>query len=115
MLRLFYTILANALGIYVATWLVAGFIFSGTYLELTIAAVILALINWGIRPLVKFVSSPIIFITFGLFVLVVNMAMLWLLDILTPSLVILNLAALFWGSLIIGFINTVLVAARKRK
>lgn len=115
MVRLFITILANALGIYAATQVVSGFSFTGSYASLAIAAIIFAVINWLIRPVLRFVTSPIIFITFGLFMILVNMAMLWILDLLTPSLVILNLSALFWSTLLIGFINLLITPGKKSK
>lgn len=115
MVRLFVTILANALGIYAATQVVSGFSFTGTYTQLAIAAIIFAIINWLIRPVLRFVTSPVIFITFGIFMIIVNMAMLWILDLLTSSLAILNLSALFWSTILIGFINLLIMPSKKKK
>ncbi len=115
MFRLIIIIVANALGIYVATRIVPGFEFTGTYFQLAIAAVIFAVINRLVLPIVRFVSGPLIFITLGLFSIIVNMAMLWLLDLFIPSLVILNLTTLLLATLLIGFINLIFVPIKKSK
>lgn len=108
MSRFIVAIAANALGIYLATRIVYGFEFTGTYLEFAIAAVLFTLINWLIRPVVKFVSGPLIFVTLGLFTIVVNMVMLWLLDLVIPTLSILSFTALLLATVIIGITNLLL-------
>ena len=115
MMRLIITILANGVGIYVASRIISGFSFTGGYLSLLVAAVVFALLNLLLRPILRFVTSPIIFITFGLFMIVVNMAILWVLDLFIPSLVILNLTALFWATLLIGIINLLIAPIKKSK
>lgn len=113
MTRLLLTVAANGLGLYLAARFIPGFEFIGTLTELAIAAIVFALINWVIRPLVKLVTSPLIILTLGLFTLVVNLAMLWLLDFITPNLTIQNLTALILGTVLIGFINAVATSFRK--
>jgi len=58
--------------------------------------------------MIKLLFGPVILLTLGLFIIVINMGMLWLLDFLTPSLVILDLTALFLGTLVIGLANLIL-------
>lgn len=113
MIRLIVTILANGVGLYGAIRFIEGVTFTGTYLELAIAALVLSLLNWLIRPLVKFITSPLIFLTFGLFWIVINMGMLFLLDLLIPSLIIQTLAALLWATLLVGFVNLLISPAKK--
>jgi len=108
MQRLIVTIIANALGLWLAFMFVEGFQFDGSYWQLALASLILALINWLVRPVVKLLFGPVILLTLGLFIIVINMGMLWLLDFITPSLVILDLTALFLGTLIIGLANLIL-------
>lgn len=105
MTRLFVTLVANAIGLYLAVELIQNFQFTGGILEFVIAAVLFTLINWVIRPLIKLVLGPVVLLTLGLFIIVINMGMLWLLDFVTPSLTIVNLEALFFGTLLVGFIN----------
>ncbi len=102
------TLVANALGLWIAFKLIDGFQFTGGLLEIALAAVVFALINWLMRPAVKLLFGPVILLTLGLFIVVINMGMLWLLDWITPSLVILDLTALFLGTLVIGLVNLLL-------
>lgn len=114
MIRLLITIAANALGIYLAGRLITGFDFVGNFLELLGTAIIFAIINWVLRPFVKFVSIPFIIVTLGLFIVVINMGMLWLLDLLIDQLVILNLTALILGTLLVSVINLLIVPKKKK-
>lgn len=114
MARLLLTLLGNAAGIYAAAQFIDGFDFTGSYFNLAIAAAVFTLINWTIRPITKLISGPLILLTLGLFTIIVNMAMLWLLDLVISSLVILNLASLFWATLLISLINLVVMSFKKK-
>jgi putative membrane protein len=50
------------------------------------AGVIFGLINALVRPLVKMLSCGLIVLTLGLFLLVINAAMLWLASVLASTL-----------------------------
>lgn len=113
MSRFFVTILVNALGIWLAGRLVSGFNFDGNILELVGAGAILAALNWTIRPLARLITGPLIVITFGLFIVVINAAMLWLLDLLVPTLLIVNLAALLLATLIMTALNIIISPLKK--
>jgi putative membrane protein len=107
MRRLIVTLVANAAGLYAASRLIDGFLFTGTLWELLLAALIFGLINWTVRPVVRLLFGPVILLTLGLFIFVINMAMLKLLDFATPDLVVLSLKALALSTVIIGFVNLI--------
>lgn len=98
-------ILTNALAIFIADYLIVGFTFEGGILMLLIAGLILGLINFLIKPILKLISAPIILLSLGLFLIVINIFLLWLLDYLMPELTIIGLSAYFWGVLTISIIN----------
>lgn len=52
--------------------LIDGFEFSGEWWQFLIAAVILGLANAFVKPILRFFSLPLILVTLGLFLLVVN-------------------------------------------
>jgi len=63
----------SALALMVAAWLVPGIRVEGkAWLAYAVMAVILGLVNAVIRPLLKVLSCPLIILTLGLFVLVIN-------------------------------------------
>jgi len=114
-MRFIIQILTNALALFVADYLLQNFIFEGDILTLVIAGLILGLINFFIKPILKLVSAPLILLSLGLFTLVINMALLWLLEYLIPELTINGLLTYFWATLIMTAINIVLGIKTKKK
>ncbi len=114
-MRLIIQILTNGLAIFLADYLVPGFVFEGDILTLAIAGLILGLINLLIRPILRLISTPLIVLSLGLFMLVINMALLWLLEYFVPELTITGFWTYLWGSLIISVINMVFGYKKKKK
>jgi putative membrane protein len=64
-----------AVSLYVAAWIVPGIMVEGdAWVVYSVMAIILALVNALIRPILKFLSCGFILITLGLFVFVINAA-----------------------------------------
>jgi putative membrane protein len=87
MLRKFLLrVLVNFLGLWAAAELMTGSIAYNNRLGvLVIAALIFSLVNAIIRPLVVILSLPAIVLTLGLFTLVINAFMLYLVTKIYPS------------------------------
>jgi putative membrane protein len=67
------------LALFAAAWLVPGIHIEGTaWIIFAAMAVILGLVNAIVRPLLKLLTCPLILLTLGLFVLVINGVTLWL-------------------------------------
>ncbi|MFH1611736.1 MAG: phage holin family protein [bacterium] len=98
-------ILTNAVAIFLASCLVPGFVFSGNILMLLVTGLVLGLINFSIKPILKLISAPLILLSLGLFIFIINIALLWFLDYLIPELVITGMWAYFWGVIIISVVN----------
>jgi len=78
-MKLFIRWAVTVLALVAAVWLVPGIQVEGSaWVAYAVMAVILALVNAIVRPVLKFLSCPLIIVTLGLFVLVVNGAALWL-------------------------------------
>jgi putative membrane protein len=81
--------LAIALGINAAALWVAHYLFAGVHIHgwkaYLIAAIVLAIANAVIKPVLKVVTFPLVILTAGLFLLVINMAMIALASWLTPN------------------------------
>lgn len=101
MTRLIVQIGAGILGIWLATEFVSGVEFVGSLKSLLIAGTILGLINSFIKPVLKLITLPIRILTLGLFSLIINMGMIWVVDVLFPELIIIGLIPLFWTTIII--------------
>jgi len=105
MLRLIIHILSNAIGIWAAARLVHGIHFFGNWKWLILAGVVMGFINFFIKPVVKIISMPLIWITLGLFTVVINVLMFNLVAKIVPALVIDTWTAAFWAVIVISAIN----------
>ncbi len=73
-------IIANAIGLYAAAYFLSGVIISGGLKGLMVAAIGLALLYTILRPILKLITAPLVLITFGLFSIIINIAILWIAD-----------------------------------
>jgi putative membrane protein len=105
MLRFIAYVLSNALGIWASARLVAGVHFFGNWKWLILAGAVLGLINFLIKPIIKIIATPLIWITLGLFTIVINVLMLYLLAKIVGALVIDSWIAAFWAVILISAIN----------
>jgi len=105
MLRFITYALSNALGIWASARLVAGIHFHGNWKWLILAGVVLGLINFLVKPIIKIISTPLIWLTLGLFTIVINVLMLYLAARIVGALVIDTWIAAFWAVIVISAIN----------
>lgn len=109
MKRLLGNIIVGFLAIYLAILLVPGVEAQGSFEEqikiLFFAGAFLGLVNFFIKPIVNLITFPLRLLTFGLFSLVVNMGMVWIVDIFFPKLTIEGLGALFWTGFIVWLLS----------
>jgi putative membrane protein len=80
MLKLFIRWIIIAVSLVVAAWLIPGITISDPngWIAVAVMAAILGFVNAIIRPILAFFSCGCIVLTMGLFMLVINAAMLWL-------------------------------------
>lgn len=103
--RLIIYVLSNALGIWAAARLVPGIHFYGNWKWLILTGAVLGFINFFIKPVVKIISMPLIWVTLGLFTVVINVLMLNLAAKIVSLLVIDTWMASFWAVVVISAIN----------
>ncbi|MGD0697123.1 MAG: phage holin family protein [Terriglobia bacterium] len=78
-MRLLIRWVITSFSLFVAAWLVPGIRVEGNGWKIYAAvAVILGLVNAVVRPLLKVLSCPLIILTLGLFIFVINGLTLWL-------------------------------------
>lgn len=104
--KLLAHIVLNALAFYIAsTYVVQGFTISGGIQGLMIAAAVLALLHTFVRPILKIVTAPLVWITFGLFSIIINGAILWAADHYLVQIAFDDLYSLIVTTLIITVAN----------
>jgi putative membrane protein len=110
-------ILIVALGLWLAARIVPGIsIRDGE--TLLLSALILGIVNAFLRPLVILLTLPLTLITLGLFILVINAAMLGLVAMLLPGLGVRGVGAAFWGALVVSVVSwfaSIFVGKRGRR
>lgn len=130
MIDLLVKVLINAIGVYVAVLVVPQIHFpaaqdllklQGNWWHVLVVALILALINSYLKPILKVLSLPITLISLGLFALVLNAILLLLvaflagaiginfkLDEFPPTLTADAFLGAFLGSIVISLVSIVL-------
>ena len=104
----------TALAIFVAAWIVPGIqVDGGGWIVYAVMALILALVNAVVRPLLKLLTCPLILLTLGLFVLVINALTFWLASSVAVNwfnvgFFVEGFWSAFFGALIVSIVNVVL-------
>jgi len=111
--KLIIHFVANIVAILVASYFIAGFLFSGDLIALIITAGVFTLIQTFVRPILKLFFGPFIILTFGIFSFILNMIILYILDILSPELTIQGYIPLALGTLVISVVHIVISMAGK--
>ncbi|MEO5742045.1 MAG: phage holin family protein [Vicinamibacterales bacterium] len=104
--------LINAAALWVAVQLVDGIEHRGSWWSLLFVAVLFGLLNASIRPLLTLLSLPIIILTLGLFMFVINALMLlmtgWVSGLLNLGFYVDSFWDAFLGGLVVTIVSLVL-------
>lgn len=99
MKKLLINLGAGILTIYLAALLIPGVVIEGNLgkiLRTSLwAGFVLGIINYFFKPLIKLITFPLAILTFGLFWLIINIFIIWVVDIIFEFLVITGLWSLF--------------------
>jgi putative membrane protein len=102
--------------LFAAAWLVPGItVEADGWTVYAVMAIILALINAVVRPLLKLLTCPFIILTLGIFVLVINGFTLWLSSWIAQNWFdvgysVDGFGAAFLGGLVVSIVSVVLSA-----
>jgi putative membrane protein len=104
--------LVNAAALWVAVQIVPGVEYVGGWLPFLGVAIVFGVLNTVVGRIAKLITLPLIIVTFGIFLLVINALLLWLTSALA---VLLHLGfhvagfwAAFWGALVVSIVSTAL-------
>jgi putative membrane protein len=105
-------ILINAGALYAAVFVVGGITFVGEWWKLLLVALAFSLLNTYVRPILRILTLPISVITLGIFLLVINAAMLLLTsaisDQLTLGFRVADFGAAFLGAIVVAIVGWIL-------
>jgi putative membrane protein len=103
--------LVYSLGLWIAAGLLSSHItYNSSVYVILIAGLILAIVNAVLRPIVVLLSLPAILFSLGLFMVVINGFMVWLVGKFYGSLHISNLWVAILAGMIIGLVNYLVTA-----
>lgn len=111
--KIIIAVVANIAALFAAAYFVSGFNLFISPKDVIVLALILTALNLFLKPLVKMILGPIIVLTLGLGLIMVNMIILYILDMLSQNLTIEGIAALVYSSIIIGVVNFIFHLATK--
>ena len=94
----------SALGLWIASEIFDGVWFDSTS-PLVVAAVLLGIVNALVRPLALIVTLPLTVLTLGLFLLVLNAAMLGLVALIVPGFHIVGFWTAVGAALIVSLVS----------
>jgi putative membrane protein len=105
-------LIVNAAALWVATRLVPGVTYTGGWLPFFGVAFVFGVVNTVIRPFAKIVTFPLIILSLGIFLFVINGLMLWLTGRVSEALGfgfhVADFWAAFWGAMVVTIVSTLL-------
>jgi putative membrane protein len=110
--KAFIGFLLNALLLYFLVRVVDEIVYTGGFKFFIIGGLVMGLINYFIKPIIKAFSFPFIFLTGGLFLVLINAFLLWflsyflgILQFRDVTLDFQNLGSYVIGAIVFGIMN----------
>lgn len=119
MTKFILRLLINAIALYLAVLIVPGLELQSEMLSLVWLALIFGVVNALFRPLLQFLTCPLIILTLGLFTLVINTFLFWLTSVIGQSFGIALLIndPVWWnaflGGLIVSIVSVIMTMILK--
>ncbi len=121
-MKLIIRLLITAAALWVAVQLIPGITYVGSPIGLIVVALVFGVVNALIRPLLLLMTCPLVLLTLGLFLLVLNGLLLWLTSAFAGALGIgfhvAGLLPAILGAIVVTIVSTLLtifVGDRKKR
>ncbi len=105
MTRAVVQVIANSAAVVLAAHFIPGISYHGGLLYLLLVGLVIGLINLLVKPVVTFLSCPLIVLTLGLFYLVINGLMLALAAFFLEGLTIAGFLPAILGGIVLALVN----------
>lgn len=116
--RLLARIIINGIALYSAAYFIQGISYEDGFLNLILAAIFFGLINAIVKPILTLLSLPFIFLTLGIFYLVINTFVVYFSFKIIPGFNIDSIFSAFLASILISILNWIfswLFALKKKE
>jgi putative membrane protein len=111
-MQIIWRLLINAAALWAATRITPGISFDGDWRTLMVVALVFGVLNVSVRPLLWFMTLPLLIVTLGLFTFVLNALMLWLTGVVSEWLGlgfhVDGFGAAFLGALVVSVVSFML-------
>lgn len=108
MKKFFQSWVINTLAVLLAAEILRGIHYHKP-LDLIVASLLLGILNAVLRPVLLFLALPLVIVTLGLFIFVINALLLYFVaDLLRPHFYVDSFWDAFWGALLISVVSLVL-------
>ena len=104
-MKILLKILVSSLAVFISAYLLPG-IHVDSFLTAIIVAAVLALLNAFLRPLLIFFTIPVTIFTLGLFLLVINAALIMLTSKIVDGFVVTS----FWWAVLFSIILSIITS-----
>lgn len=102
-----YTLLINSLAVFFTAYLLQG-VHVKNFLTAVGVAIVLAIVNTLVKPLIILLTLPLTILTLGLFIIVINALMLMLVDALIDGMKIKSFGWAVIFSIVLSIVNGLL-------
>jgi putative membrane protein len=101
--------IATTVAVMVAASIIHGIRYD-TVASLIGAALLLGILNAFVRPILLILSAPLILLTLGFFILIINALMLRLVPSIVSGFQVDSFGSAFWGALVVSIVSWILSA-----
>ena len=112
-MRILFSWGSNIVALWVATLIFSGVTYGSSFWTLVVAALVFALVNAVVRPLVILLTLPAVILSLGLALFLVNALMLYLTDKIVPSFETDGFWSTLGAAVIVGLVNMAIHAVLK--
>ncbi|WP_080237604.1 phage holin family protein [Spirosoma rigui] len=103
-------ILISAVAVYVASLFIPGISVSGGASTYLVIAIVLGLLNAFVKPILTILTIPITILTLGLFLIVINVLMVYLAAYLVPGFSVSGFIAALLFSIVVSLVTSLIDA-----
>ena len=111
-MRLLLHWILSAIALILVSHLVPGFHVAG-FIPALIAALVIGLLNATVGLFIKIITFPLSILTLGLFLLVINGAMILVASIFVPGFHVIGWIPAFWGAVVLALLGMLIRAVTR--
>ena len=110
MRRLIIGTAGNAVALWLAARVVGNVDLSHSWWTVILASLVLTLLNWYVKPVIQFLSIPLVLLTLGIALFFISMLMLWLTSAVVSGFDISGFWPLVKATIIVWLVNVLVEA-----